>query len=288
MAEVKIVTDSACDLPSPMPEELDIGVVPVYLTYGDRTYHDGVDISPRDVLRRLRDGEFPELSQPSPGDFLAVYRATGYDPSGKPVPGASIVSIHVTSQLSGTYNSANLAAGLVPDLDVTVIDSRTGSMGTGFVVLAAARAARAGVSKDEIIAAVHRNIKHSAFFLVVPDLSFLHRAGRLGRAQAWLGQSLSLFPVLCVREGVVMPYRLARGYPQALKALVSAAVARFGKGPVDAAAVHVEAEEDARLVMELASQAFEIQESYTVHAGGAVTGALGPGTVGLCISKHVA
>ena len=288
MAVVRIVTDSGCDMPFGLPQGLGIGVVPVYLTYGNHTYHDGVDITPQEVIARLRNGEFPKLSQPSPGDFLGVYRAMGYDAGGKPVPGLSILSIHVTSQLSGTYNSAKLAAALIPDLDLTVIDSRTGSMGTGFIVLEAARAARAGRSKDDICATVRRSIEHSAFFLVVPDLNFLYQAGRLGRAQAWLGQSLSLFPVVCVRKGVVMPYKLARGYPQALKALVSAALSRFGKGPVDAAAVHVAAEEDAKLVLEMATQAFDIRQAYVMHAGGAVTGALGPGTVGLCLTKLAA
>jgi len=285
MATVRVVTDSACDLPPDLAGQWGIGVVPVYLGYGDLSLRDGVEVLPEEVLARLAAGEFPKLSQPPPGDFLKAYQAIGYDPSGKPRPELGIVSIHVTAQLSGTYNSANLAAGMLPELDITVIDSRTGSMGTGFVVLEAARAARAGKGKDEIVRRAREALDQSAFFLVVPDLNFLYRAGRLGKVTAWLGHSLSLAPVICVRDGAVAPYRLARGYNQGLKALVSAALSWAGNGPVRAAVVHVGAPADADHVMSLAAHAFDLREAYIVHAGGAVTGALGPGVVGLCVAK---
>lgn len=287
MATVRVITDSACDLPRALADEYGIGIVPVYLTFGERAYRDGVDIGPEQVLEKLAAGEFPKMSQPSPGDFLEVYRAVGCDSSGRPLSGVSILSIHVTSELSGTFRGAQLAAGLVPDLDITVIDTQTGSMGSGFVALEAARAARAGNSRDEVIKLTREVFGESAYFLVVPDLNFLHRSGRLGKATAWLGHNLSLAPVICVRDGAVAPYRLVRGYQRGLNALVSAALSWAGKGPVRAAAVHVRAPAEAEHVLEMAARALDLRESHIAHAGCAVTGALGPGTVGLCVSRVV-
>lgn len=288
MVTVRVVTDSASDLPGDLAGELGIDIVPVYLSFSDRSYRDGVDISPDQVLEKLKDGQLPRMSQPSPGDFLEAYRSLGYDTSsGTPHKDVSILSIHVTSELSGTYNGAKLAAELVPDLDITAIDTQTGSMGSGFVAIEAARAARRGMSKEEVLERVQKVIEHSAYFLVVPDLNFLYRSGRLGKATAWLGHSLSLAPVICVRDGAVAPYRLVRGYQRALKALVSAALSWAGKGPVRAAVVHVQAQAEAGQVMRMAARALKLSESYVVHARCAVTGALGPKTVGLCVTRVV-
>ncbi len=284
---VRVVADSSCDLPEPIRAELGVTVVPVGLTFGAETLRDGVDITAEGALSRVVAGEMPRFSQPPPGDFLAAYRAVGYDPwTGDPYPGLSIVSIHVTARLSGTANSALLAAGMLPGLDITVIDSRTGSMGTGFIVWNAAAAAKVGAERDEVLAIVDKAVKDATFFLVVPDLMHLHRSGRLGRAEAWLGHTLGLTPVICVRAGVVAPYRLMRGRPQGLKACITAALSRYGREtPVDVAAVHVAAEDDARYLLDQAKEAFTLRNALVVHAGGTVSAALGPGTAGLCVSR---
>ncbi len=284
---VRIVADSACDLPASMRDRLGIAVVPTGLTFGSQTLRDGVDITAEGVLERVRAGEIPKFSQPPSGDFFAAYHRLGTDPAtGRPRPGLSIVSIHVTAKLSGTANSALLAARLLPDLDIRVVDSRTGSMGAGFVACQAARLAGCGATVAEVMDLVESALLKTAFFLVVPDLMHLYRAGRLGRAEAWLGHTLGLMPVVSVRDGVVAPYRLMRGRAQGLKACLAAAVARFGRDvPVDVAVVHVGAEEDAHSLLGRATMAFSVREGLVVHAGATVSAALGPGTVGLCVCR---
>jgi DegV family protein with EDD domain len=151
------------------------------------------------------------------------------------------------------------------------------------IVLQAARAARAGRSKEEVLRLVRSAVHRTALFLILPDLVFLHRAGRLGLAQAWLGKTLDLVPIITVRDGVVHPYRLARGRRAALKAVATAGLARFGTGrSVRAAAVHASAEAEAREVLAMLGSMMAVTEQMVVRAGAAVTAALGPGTVGLC------
>ncbi len=257
-------------------------VVSVYTTFDGVALRDGVDITPEGVVEKLRAGQMPTLSQPSPGDFYQVYRGIAERaPGGKAPP---IVSIHVTAKLSGTQNSAALARRMCPDLDITIVDSGTGSMGAGFMVLKAARAAQAGMDRDQVVAIARRAAAQACFYLLVPDLAFIHHAGRLGKAAVWLGQSLSLAPVLSVSDGVVVPYRLSRSKDRALHALATAAARRYRRDqPMWAAAVHVDAENDARLVLDEVAGLFQLEEKHLRHAGAAVSAVLGPGTVGLCM-----
>lgn len=232
---------------------------------------------------RLAGGEFPRFSQPAPWDFVKVYRRLAGAGHAETTP-PHIISIHVTSQLSGTFNSAQLACGLCPDLGITLIDSRTGSMGTGWIVLEAARAAAARMPPEAIVERAAEDTRRGAFFLLVPDLTFLHRAGRLGKARAWLGQALSVSPILCVRDGSVAPYRLASGRVPALRALLAAAMSPCGSvSAVRLAAVHVGAAAQAESLLAQARAALPVTEGLVVHAGATVAGALGPGTVGLCV-----
>ncbi len=292
MRKVAIVTDRACDIPDDLAAELRITRVPLYVSFPDRTYRDDVDITSAEILERLAAGQFPKLSQPSPGDFAAVYRraamraATGCSggrarSTDRPL---SLMSIHVTARLSGIQNAARLGAGLCPDLDISIIDSRTGSMGAGWVAIEAARAALSGLDRDGVLQVAQAAVERTAIYLVVPDLIFLHRAGRLGKVSAWLGRTLAVTPVVTAAEGVAFPYALVRGRRRALDTLVEAAFHRFGAArPLRVAVVHVAAEDDARRVLDAARRTFNVVESILTHAGAAVTGGLGPGAVALCV-----
>ncbi|MEW6243645.1 MAG: DegV family protein [Bacillota bacterium] len=286
MRYVMIVTDSTCNLPSHLVSGLSLVVIPIYIIVRGRTFRDGIDISPEQVLELLARGEYPQFSQPAPGDFMKAYRRVREfaDPS---CPRLSVVSIHVTAQLSGTYNAATLAAAGCSEIDILVVDSGTGSMATGWVALEAARAAAAGADRDSIIRLVRSAIDRTAIFVLIPDLTFLHRAGRLGKAQAWLGANLSLNPIVTARRGVLAPYRLVRGRKRGLEMLVKAAVDKIGKGAaVRAAVVHVAAEGDARTVMGAVRDNFCVHEEMILHAAASVTAGLGPGAVALCLLKE--
>jgi len=132
MKGIKIVVDSCCDLPKAIQERFDITVVPVNVHIGKRSYEDGVEMSREDLYRKMKEGVIPTTSQPSPGKFLEIYRELAKRAS-------TILSIHITSKLSGVYQSAMLAKAMLPEVDIEVIDSASASMGAGFLALAAAR-----------------------------------------------------------------------------------------------------------------------------------------------------
>ncbi len=286
MRSVMVVTDSICNLPPRLVSGLPLVVVPIYIMVGDEVFRDGVDISPEQVLEHLARGEYPRFSQPAPGDFVNAYRRLGEftDPS---CPHPCVVSVHVTAKLSGTCNAAGLAAAGCSDLDISVIDSGTGSMATGWVALKAARAAAAGADKEHVIRLVRSAIERTVIFVLIPDLAFLHRTGRLGKAQGWLGANLSLNPIVTAHRGVLAPYRLVRGRKRGLKMLANAAVDKIGRGAaVRAAVVHVAAEDDAQTVLLAVRESFCVREEMILHATASVTAGLGPGAIALCLLKE--
>ncbi len=146
MRRVIVVTDSSATVPQDLVRELDIHVVPLLLAFEDQTFRDGVDVTPGEVYHWLRANKHvPTTSSPSVGDFLRVYAAAAQEASG-------IVSIHLSPQLSVTYNTAIAASQLVDDVPIRVVDCHTAAMGQGFVALEAARAAAAGADLDEVVA----------------------------------------------------------------------------------------------------------------------------------------
>jgi len=146
MARIGLVTDSTCDLPPELVEQYQIEVVPLSVIFGDENYLDGVTLTPEQFFQKLQTSpHHPRTSQPAPGDFAAVYeRMRGkYD---------QVVSVHLSSDLSGTYQSAQMARDMFPDLEIALVDTRSASIGLGWTVLLAARAIAAGKSLEEVVA----------------------------------------------------------------------------------------------------------------------------------------
>lgn len=187
---VKIVTDSTSDIPKDLLEEYNIKMVPLNVHIDSEVYKDQVELSPEEFFKRLPvASKLPRTSQPSPGEFKAAYSEVGSS-------GDSIVSIHISREMSGTYQSAIMAASMLPELDIEVIDSRLVSMGLGVVVLEAARAARDGASKDEVIAIVKKMMSSVSVLFCVDTLYYLEKNGRIGKAQSFLGTILHIKPIL--------------------------------------------------------------------------------------------
>lgn len=202
---VRIVTDSSSDLPSALAAELGVTVVPAVVRFGEESFLDGVEIDHDTFYRRLQEEKvFPTTSQPSPGQFAEAY--------GRLAPGAdAIVSIHLSSRLSGTFNSAVQGAKASgASCPVEVVDSRSTSLGLGLVALEAARLARAGASLDELLAAVRGWIARSHLCAALDTLDFLAKGGRIGRARHLLGTLVRVRPVLALVEGEVQPVRQLR------------------------------------------------------------------------------
>jgi DegV family protein with EDD domain len=213
---VRIVTDSACDLPEPICEELGIEVVPLTIRFGDREYVDRKELSVDAFWRELgASSVLPETSAPSVGAFEETFRRLSDD-------GASaIVCINLSAKLSATMQSAQVAAkALDGETPVQIIDSMSASMGIGNLVLHAARRARAGASLEEIVHEVEARRQREHVFAALDTLEYLRKGGRIGGAQAMLGSMLSIKPLISVIDGAVEPAGRVRTRSKALRFLV--------------------------------------------------------------------
>ena len=195
--KVKIVTDSTCYLPQELIDKYGIKVVPLYVRFGDKSYKEHVDISNEEYYKRVRNGELPDTSQPSPEDFLAVY---------KPLveQGYSIISPLISAEMSGAVNSAMAAKSALGNPDIYIFDSWFNSLGLGYQVIEIAkRLYEEGKSKDEVIKELPAIRDKMNIFFVVQDLYYLARLGRIGRAKAVLGTMINIKPLLYFHEGFV-------------------------------------------------------------------------------------
>lgn len=197
---IKIVTDSTADLPPALAEELGITVVPLYVRFGDETYRDRVDITEDEFYQRLMNGPIhPSTSQPTPQDFANVYRELSQQADG-------IVSIHISSKLSGTCNSALQAKELVAtECPVEVVDSEMVSMGLGLLAIEAATLANSGKGLQQVVEEVKQLISSTHVWALFDTLKYLALGGRIGKAKALLGSVLNIKPLLVVKDGEMAP-----------------------------------------------------------------------------------
>ena len=216
---VQVVTDSTSDISPPEADELGVKVVPALVAFGDDVYHDRADISPSEFYERLTtSSEFPKTSQPSVEAFAAVYREAAAE-------GHDIASIHVSSKLSGTLNSASIASE-TSDLDtrVELVDSYTASAGVRAAVEAAAERARDGASLEEVTAAARSVVARNQVIVALDTLEYLRRGGRIGRAGAFLGSALRIKPLIHIDGGEVAPLERVRTRAKALRRIEELAV----------------------------------------------------------------
>jgi DegV family protein with EDD domain len=270
---VAIVTDSTADLPLTLAAARSITVVPLTLNFEGKTFLDGVDIRPDEFYRRLPSATtHPTTSQPSPGQFAKVYSALLASHE-------SVISVHISEKLSGTYASARQGADMTDAKRVRVVDSELVSMSLGLVTLAASAMASSGADAEAIEAKVI-DMRHSVqTYFSVATLEFLRRGGRIGRASAMLGSVLQVKPVLCIRDGQVTPLERVRTFERALNRIVELARGVDRGHGVCVIVGHADAEGDAeRISRELEP----ISETLMIQPLGPVVGAhAGPGVVGV-------
>jgi len=195
---VKIVTDSVADLPSHVAQELGITVVPLSVRFGTEVYRDGVDLTSEQFYERLAHSKtLPVTSTASPGTFAETYDKLAEETD-------EILVITLSSKLSATHEVALQSVGLMKrKCRVEVVDSQWVLMAQGLIVIAAARAAQAGASFDEVAAITHRNVKRVDFRAAFDTLEYLERGGRIGKPQAFLGSILKINPIITLKDGVV-------------------------------------------------------------------------------------
>jgi DegV family protein with EDD domain len=202
---VQVITDSTADIPQGVGEKLGIRVVPIYIRFGEKTYRDGVDISNDGFYAMLQNSPVhPASSQPNPEDFVSAYKEYCGSCEG-------IVSIHISSRISGTYNSANIARKTLESAcPIEVIDSRFNSGGLGLVVTAAARLAQAGASLAEVVSEARKAVSEVRMFGMFETMKYLARSGRVNKTIAAASSILNVMPLLTFHDGEIVRAGLVR------------------------------------------------------------------------------
>lgn len=279
-SRVGIVTDSTCDLPASLVEELGIGVVPVRVYFGSENYLDKVTITPSEFYGRFAvTKEAPKTSQPPPADFTQVYQNVA-------THARSIVAVNLSSAVSGTYQASLVGARPVAKTEFEHVDSRNVSVGLGLIVRAAAEAAQAGKSAAEVAGVARDASQRTRLFIAVPTLEHLVRGGRVSPLRGFIANLLGLLPVLTISpEGKAVPAAKARGFARAKTKMMSllfdaadtgTAARRFGVAHCDAAAA---ADALAREIR----QRYPESDVMIVECGPALGAHGGPGAVAVAV-----
>ena len=275
---IKIVTDTTCDLPEETTASLGVTVVPLYINVGQKSYLDGIDMSREEFYRRLPTFEHhPQTASPGPEMFRETYERLAEDGA------REILSIHISASLSGTLNTAQLAAESTDIVPVTVLDSGQLSVGTGFLVEAAARAAAAGRSLAEIVDLIREKTQRTHLFAGLDTLEFLQRSGRMSWAVSKIGGLLKIKPLLTMHDGEPSVQRVRtdkRAMERLLDMLASLAPLE------ELALVHTNAPEKVRELRDRARHLFpEGKTPFEVDVTPVIGTHIGPGAAGFaCVS----
>ena len=271
-----VVVDSTADFPDAATRFANWRVVPLYVLFGDESFRDYVDLPPADFYARLRSSSvMPTTSQPTPGDFATVYEGlAGYE---------RVYSLHLSAKFSGTWESAKLGAGEQLGTRIRAVDTESASLGITLLGLSLQRRLERGTTDEEIEVLIEAFKGEAGLVFTVETLEFLARGGRIGRAQAWAGELLSIKPILTIDDGEIVPVKRVRGNRKAFAEFQKA----FEEATVDrpslrVAIAHADAPEREQA---LRSMVRDVRPSAQIEAAGMlgpVVGAhAGPGAVGL-------
>ncbi len=279
MAKPAFVTDSTAYLPQELQRRHEIQVIPQVLIWGGETLLDGVDIMPTAFYERLKTADvMPTTSQATIGAFKDIFEP--------PVrAGRPVLALLISQKLSGTIQSAQSAKELFPGARIEIVNSESAAMAMGFQVLAAARAADAGKSFDEVLTLARDAKHHTGVVLVVDTLEFLHRGGRIGGAARLLGTALNLKPILELQDGVIEAVERVRTRSKAQARLLSLLEERInGRPNLRLAVLHAAAEREARQLLDEAAKLLNPMETVFSEVSPVVGAHVGPGTLGMCYS----
>ena len=277
MSKIAIVTDTDSSLSLDVAAQHGVRLVPISVHFGEESYKTEFEIDDAAVFARVdREGQLPTTSAPAPGEFAEAYRAALDDGA------EAVVCICVSSEVSGTYNAALTARDLFPERDITVVDSRSMSMGQGFMVLAAAEAAREGASTDEIVARAMDVGRRTHLYAALSTLKYLAMSGRVGHVAAGMATLLNVKPILTIRDGKLDMLERVRTRRKAWARLVELMRQRLDGRPVEQLAIiHVNAAEEARqfeaqlhdsIECPSALLTAELTPGLSVHSGAGIVG----------------
>lgn len=278
----RIVTDSTAYLPADVIEQHDVEVVPLHVVVGGRDHIEGRDISAQQVAAALRDYTIVTTSRPTPQVFAETYQRLADEGA------TAIVSVHLSSQMSGTVEAARLAAAEA-SVPVEVVDSETIGMAMGFAVVAAAESAAGGADVPTVLEVIRARLEPSGVLFYVDTLEHLRRGGRIGAASALLGSALAIKPILAVRGGRIVPVEKVRTSSRAVARIEAMVVEHVEKGGdvADVAVHHLDAAARAEQIAAELRELVPGSPKVVVVELGAVVGAhVGPGTVAIAVSPH--
>lgn len=281
--KIKIVTDSTADIPQEVREKFGIEMVPLKVHFGNETYLDSVTIQGDEFYKKLsEENALPTTSQPSPVEFLDMYkRLIAEDPD------VVILSIHIASVLSGTYQSAVLAKSLLEGQgDITIVDSKTASYGIGMLVLAVAEAIQEGKTKEACLEKIYALRDQTQLYFLLDTLEFLRKGGRIGKAASVVGSLLNVKPILSVdNSGEVYSVDKVRGHKKALLRIVDLLKKDIGEGGgMNLVLAHSNAPELAESVGTLMKEHFDVKGLTFTTIGPVIGTHTGPGAIGIFAS----
>jgi DegV family protein with EDD domain len=280
MSKVMVVTDSTANIPLNILNGNPIKVIPLQLIWGEKILADGIDISPTEFYQQLKTTTImPTTSQATPEVFKQKYKQLleeGYD----------ILSVHISSKLSGTLDSAFQAKQSFPGSRIELVDTLSTSMAMGFQVLAAARVAAQGGSLKDCKVVAERAKQQTGVYFALETLEFLKRGGRIGSAAAFLGTVLSLKPILELRDGVIEPVDKVRTFSKTVARLLDLVEGKLEteSGPVRLCVIHGNSPEAAQQLLDLAIARFSnllVSESLISDISPVIGAHAGPGALGL-------
>ncbi len=277
---LRIVTDGAVDLPAEWYGEYDIQRIPINVHFGEeKTFIQDVELS-MDEFYKLVDSKslpHPKTSQPSPHQFVEFYKKIAQ-------PGDPILSIHITSKLSGTYASAVAAAEeLKGTYHIVPVDTLGGSMGTAFMCRSARQMERAGKSVDEIVKFIESVRSKTLIILTLDTLEYARRSGRVGALRSALASALNLKPIAMLKDGLVEMVDRVRTRKAAFERVVELAKEHVGSQPVHLGVVHARDLASAQVLLEQAKAALNVHEAFLTDLSISLAINFGPGTVGLVL-----
>ncbi|MED4206106.1 DegV family protein [Neobacillus mesonae] len=277
--QVKILADSACDLPKSFYEEHNVTLIPLKVFIEGNEYEDVKNINPKTVYDAIRRGIVPKTSQASPLTFEEIFTSMAEN-------NEDGIYIAFSSELSGTYSTAVMIFDQVkekyPNFNLTIIDTKCASLGQGLIVKEAARLAALNVSKDEIVKDIKFRCEHMEHLFTVEDLDYLAKGGRVSKASAFLGGLLNIKPVLNVEDGKLVPIEKIRGKKKVFRRLIELMKERgssLGKQVIGIS--HADNEETVLEVKAMIEEEFHPQEIYISSIGSAIGAHTGAGTIAI-------
>ncbi len=279
MAKTAILTDSTANLPAEWVKQYSIRTIPLKIHWESETYLDGIDLTPEEFYMRLSNSKsLPTTSQPSIQDFLMVFNRLADE-------GATGIAVPlISSGISGTVDSAQLAARLFTRVPVEIIDTRITSMGQVMIILASARAAEQGASLQEVRQAAEEVIKRLHVFFAVDTLEYLHRGGRINGASRYFGTALDIKPILFFNsEGKIDALERVRTKRKALQRLITLAEQQADGRPVQVGIVHANVPQAVQEFRDIVEKRLKCNEIFTVEFSPVIGVHVGPGTIGIAL-----